>query len=168
MKSVTSAEAKKRNSKQRKEAQSLVDKVEPIVLESDYATEDCTEEEISRKDFNNNRKETKEVAKEKMNEKKSKADITVRNTEEEKKEISKNKTPKKEEKIQKETNNVPKGDFGILPPHPPSNIEVNRRRSDVLGQHSFKGVDGKQCYFNLKVLHNFLFISFFFAFVLTF
>ena len=49
--------------------------------------------------------------------------------------------------------NLPQGTFGVLPPNPPTNVEVNRRRSDVLGQHSFKGVDGKQSYFNLKVCH---------------
>jgi hypothetical protein len=49
---------------------------------------------------------------------------------------------------------LPQGNFGVLPPAPPTNVEVNRRRSDVLGQHSFKGVDGKQSYFNLKVRHD--------------
>ena len=58
------------------------------------------------------------------------------------------------EKEKKKKNNILIGDFGVLPPKlPPSSSENEQRRNDVLGQHSFMGVGGKQCYFNLKVSH---------------
>ena len=65
---------------------------------------------------------------------------------------SENKKSKIDDLIQHGSFNLPPPLPPSLPPSlPPTNVENEKRRSEVLGQHSFQGVGGKQCYFNLKV-----------------